>query len=46
MKITVSTAIVAPIADVWRLYNSPEDIKVWNTARQTGIPPRLASICV
>jgi uncharacterized protein YndB with AHSA1/START domain len=32
MKITVSTAIAAPISDVWRLYNSPEDIKVWNTA--------------
>jgi uncharacterized protein YndB with AHSA1/START domain len=32
MKITVSTLIKAPIAEVWRLYNSPEDIKVWNTA--------------
>ena len=32
MKITVSTIISAPISDVWRLYNSPEDIKVWNTA--------------
>lgn len=32
MKITVSTVIPAPIQEVWRLYNSPEDIKVWNTA--------------
>ncbi len=32
MKITVSTVIRAPILEVWRLYNSPEDIKVWNTA--------------
>ncbi len=32
MKITVSTVIRAPILEVWRLYNSPEDIKIWNTA--------------
>jgi len=32
MKITVSTVVVAPIADVWRAYNSPEDIKAWNAA--------------
>ena len=32
MKITVSTTVAAPIAEVWRAYNSPEDIKVWNTA--------------
>jgi uncharacterized protein YndB with AHSA1/START domain len=32
MKITVSTVVAAPIAEVWRLYNSPDDIKVWNTA--------------
>lgn len=32
MKITVSCVVAAPIADVWRRYNSPEDIKVWNTA--------------
>ncbi len=32
MKITVSTVIPAPIEAVWRLYHSPEDIKVWNTA--------------
>jgi uncharacterized protein YndB with AHSA1/START domain len=32
MKITVRTVVAAPIAEVWRAYNSPEDIKVWNTA--------------
>ena len=32
MKITVSTVVAAPLAEVWRAYNSPEDIKVWNTA--------------
>lgn len=32
MKITVSTAVAAPIAEVWRSYNSPDDIKIWNTA--------------
>lgn len=32
MKITVSTVVSAPMAQVWHAYNSPEDIKVWNTA--------------
>lgn len=32
MKITVSTRVAAPVADVWRAYTSPEDIIVWNTA--------------
>jgi hypothetical protein len=32
MKITVSTSIAAPIADVWRAYTSPEDIMQWNAA--------------
>ena len=32
MKITVSTAIAAPLADVWRAYTTPEDIKAWNAA--------------
>jgi uncharacterized protein YndB with AHSA1/START domain len=32
MKITVSTVVAAPIAEVWRAYTSPDDIKVWNTA--------------
>jgi uncharacterized protein YndB with AHSA1/START domain len=32
MKITVSTVVAAPMAEVWRRYTSPDDIKVWNTA--------------
>ncbi len=32
MQITVSTLVAAPLAEVWRAYNSPEDIVVWNTA--------------
>ena len=32
MKITVSTLVAAPISEVWHAYNSPDDIKVWNTA--------------
>ena len=32
MKITVSTVVAAPIADVWRAYLTPADIMVWNTA--------------
>ena len=32
MKITVETTIDAPIADVWRAWTTPEDIKQWNAA--------------
>lgn len=32
MKITVSTTIAAPLAEVWRAYTTPEDIKAWNAA--------------
>lgn len=32
MKISVSTVIAAPLAEVWRRYNSPDDIMIWNTA--------------
>ena len=32
MKSTVSTVVAAPVAEVWRAYTSPEDIKAWNTA--------------
>ncbi len=32
MEITASVHVAAPIAEVWRAYNSPEDIKIWNTA--------------
>jgi uncharacterized protein YndB with AHSA1/START domain len=31
-EITVETNIAAPIADVWRAWNTPEDIKQWNAA--------------
>ena len=30
MKITVETIVVAPIADVWRAFNEPEDILRWD----------------
>lgn len=32
MKISVSTVVAAPVTEVWRAYNSPEDIRIWNTA--------------
>jgi uncharacterized protein YndB with AHSA1/START domain len=32
LKITVQTTVKAPIAEVWRAYNTPDDIKQWNTA--------------
>jgi uncharacterized protein YndB with AHSA1/START domain len=32
MKITVETTVVAPIAQVWRAYTTPADIKQWNAA--------------
>ena len=32
MKITVSTIVAAPIAEVWRAYTTPDDIKSWNAA--------------
>ena len=32
MQIVVETTIAAPIADVWRAYTTPEDIKKWNAA--------------
>lgn len=32
MKITVSTIISAPLAEVWHAYTTPDDIKVWNAA--------------
>lgn len=33
MKITVETLVNAPPARVWDAWNSPEDIKQWNTAQ-------------
>lgn len=32
MKITVEKTVSASIADVWRAYTTPEDIKRWNAA--------------
>lgn len=32
MKITVQTTVDAPLAEVWRAYSNPEDIKQWNAA--------------
>ncbi len=32
MKITVETKTVAPLAEVWRAYTTPDDIKQWNAA--------------
>lgn len=32
MKITVSTKVSAPVAQVWQAYTRPEDIKRWNAA--------------
>lgn len=32
MKITVATAVNAPVAKVWSAYTTPEDIKQWNAA--------------
>jgi uncharacterized protein YndB with AHSA1/START domain len=32
MKITVETIVNAPVAEVWRAYTTPNDIKQWNTA--------------
>ena len=32
MKIIVSTIIHAPLAEVWRAYTTPDDIKTWNAA--------------
>ena len=30
MKITVETAVKAPLNEVWRVWNNPADIKEWN----------------
>jgi len=32
MKIAVETIVAADIADVWRAYTTPDDIKQWNAA--------------
>ena len=32
MKITVETIVNAPVAEVWKAYTTPDDIKQWNAA--------------
>ena len=32
MKITVTIVVYAPLAEVWRAYTTPDDIKAWNAA--------------
>lgn len=32
MKITVTTTIATSMAEVWRAYTTPDDIKAWNAA--------------
>ena len=32
MKITVETTVAAPIAEIWRAWTTPDDIKKWNAA--------------
>ena len=33
MKMTVETAVKAPLDSVWDTWNNPDDIKQWNTAQ-------------
>jgi len=42
MKITVQTAVQAPIAEVWKAYTSPEDIVQWNAASDDWHTTRAA----
>lgn len=32
MKITVTSTVSAPLAEVWRAYTTPDDIRQWNAA--------------
>jgi uncharacterized protein YndB with AHSA1/START domain len=32
MQITIEAVVNAPVAEVWRAWTTPEDIKQWNTA--------------
>ena len=49
MKITVETAVKAPLNAVWAAWNNPEDIKQWNAAQddwhttRSGRPSSTAS---
>lgn len=39
MKITVETAVKAPLQRVWEAWNDPEEIKRWNAASQDWHTP-------
>lgn len=39
MKITVETAVKAPLERVWQAWNNPEDIKRWNAASEDWHTP-------
>lgn len=39
MKITVETAVKAPLQRVWDAWNNPEDIKRWNAASEDWHTP-------
>ena len=39
MKITVETAVAAPLHRVWDAWNNPEDIKRWNAASEDWHTP-------
>jgi uncharacterized protein YndB with AHSA1/START domain len=39
-KITVETKVAAPIAEVWRAWNTPEDITKWNSGSPEWHTPR------
>lgn len=32
MKVTVTSTVSAPLAEVWRAYTTPDDIRQWNAA--------------
>ena len=34
MKITIETKIAAPLADVWRAFNAPDDIVQWDASEE------------
>jgi uncharacterized protein YndB with AHSA1/START domain len=47
MKITVETKVAAPIERVWDAWNTPADIKQWNTPSDGWHTPRATvDLCV
>jgi len=41
-RITVETAVAAPLPEVWRAYTSPDDIVQWNAASDDWHTPRAS----